>query len=93
MSNKLGVDDLDPGVADGLAYHQVQEGDAWRLDVAKELINIKHGTLVNPDNWSTYDFDNIIYTALRNVTVTQYYLRHLYCNFFSYDGSLLVWNL
>ena len=45
MTGKSTVDDLGPADADILEYHEVPEEESWRIDFAKEIINIKYGEL------------------------------------------------
>ena len=45
MTGKSTVDDLGPADADILEYHEVPEEESWRIDFAKEIVNIKYGEL------------------------------------------------
>ena len=54
------VDDLHPGLVNSLQYHMVEEKEQWRVNMVKELINIKQGVTVLPDVWSTEELETIL---------------------------------
>ena len=54
------VDDLHPGLVNSLQYHMVEEKEQWRVNMVKELINIKQGVTVLPDVWSTEELESIL---------------------------------
>ena len=45
MTGKSTIDDLGPADADILEYHEVPEEESWRIELVKEIINIKYGEL------------------------------------------------
>ena len=51
LTNKLHVDQLDPSIVSTLEYHKKDEQETWRTSLVKELVDLKHGDLVNPYGW------------------------------------------
>ena len=43
--NKDNVLDLEPSDSRKIKYHEAKVEDKWRIDVVRELIEVKHGTL------------------------------------------------
>ena len=43
--NKDNVLDLEPGDSSKMKYHEAKEEDRWKIDILKELIEVKNGTL------------------------------------------------
>ena len=60
LTNKLHVDDLHPGLVDDIEYHQIEEKELWRIDMVKELLDLKHGDKITPEGWSNEELDMIL---------------------------------
>ena len=61
LTNKQHVDDLRPGIGDGIEYHQIGEEDVWRINMVKEITDLKNGILENPEGWSSDELELILH--------------------------------
>ena len=60
LTDLYDVDDLHPGLVNSFEYHKIEEKEQWRLNMVKELIDIKHGVKILPDGWSPGDLETIL---------------------------------
>ena len=60
LTNKLQIDDLDLRVAEKIDYHLIDDKDEWRIPVVKELMEIKHGSILPPEGWTKEELDVIL---------------------------------
>ena len=63
LTDKLHVDQLDPSVVNTIKYHEIEENDMWRISMVKEILNIKYGNLVLPDDWTEEELDMMLNMA------------------------------
>ena len=54
------VDDLHPCLVNSLQYHMVEDKEQWRVNMVKELIDIKQGVTDLTDVWSTKELETIL---------------------------------
>ena len=54
IANKNDINDLDPSDTTDIQYYPVSENDEWKVNVVKELTDVKFG-LLNLDNFSMKD--------------------------------------
>jgi hypothetical protein len=47
LTDKNCIDDLESGKVD-VKYHEIQESEAWRVDLIREVVDVKIGDLVVP---------------------------------------------
>ena len=47
LTDKNSIDDLEFGKVD-VKYHEIQESEAWRVDLIREVVDVKIGDLVVP---------------------------------------------
>ena len=45
LVNKTSIEELNPTDAENISYHIANEKDEWRINVAKELLQVKAGDL------------------------------------------------
>jgi hypothetical protein len=60
LTNKSTVDDLEACQVDSIMYHQIGEEDTWRIGLVKELIDLKHGDLILPEEWTAEELELIL---------------------------------
>ena len=60
------VEDLDSNIINSIKYQEIREEDMWRVNLIKELLDMKHGKLDPPEGWTQEDLDNVL-----NFTCTQ----------------------
>ena len=60
------VKDLHPNVVENIQYHHLGESQMWRVEVIRELLDIKYGNLSLPDGWTESDMQDIL-----NITCTK----------------------
>ena len=60
LTNQLNIDDLDPSVAEKIDYHMIEEQDEWRIPMVKELMEIKHGSILPPEGWTNGELELIL---------------------------------
>ena len=63
LTDKLHVDQLNQSVVSDIKYHEIEPNDLWRINIVKEIIDIKHGNLVKPDGWTEEELDTMLNTA------------------------------
>ena len=56
---KTNIEDLNPLDAEQIEYCAVDEQNEWKIDVAKELLEVKSGTL-QVDNFSFKEIDQMM---------------------------------
>ena len=61
LTNKQHVDDLHPGLVDGIEYHKIGEEDVWRINMVKEITDLKNGILETPEGWSSDELELILH--------------------------------
>ena len=60
LTSKTHVDELQPSLVNTIEYNKIEERDLWRVNLVKELIDLKHGDLVIPDGWTEGELDMIM---------------------------------
>ena len=60
LTDLFDVDDLHSGLVNTLEYHKIEEKDQWRIQMLKELIDIKHGVVDLQGEWSTEELETIL---------------------------------
>ena len=63
LTDRLQVDDLEPSLMDTIKYHQVEDIESWRIRLVMELLDIQHGDVDLPDEWSEDDLETILNLA------------------------------
>jgi hypothetical protein len=51
------VDDPEACQVDSIMYHKTGEVDTWRIGLVKELLDIKHGNLILPEEWNAEELE------------------------------------
>ena len=59
LVKKTSIDSLVPGDALVIKYHEIDEKEAWRIDVVKELTDVKFGEAY-VDGFSRKELDHIL---------------------------------
>ena len=60
LTNQLQVGDLDPSVVDNIQYNTIEENEMWKIGLVKELIEMKHGNIQQPEGWSEDDLEDVL---------------------------------
>ena len=60
LTDKTNIEQLQPSSVDSIFYHRVDEKETWRINMMKELIDVKHGNLITPDGWSSEELDLVL---------------------------------
>ena len=60
LTDLANIEQLQPGSVDSIFYHKVVEKETWRINMMKELLDLKHGNLIIPDEWSSDELDLIL---------------------------------
>ena len=63
LTDRLQVDDLEPSLMDTIKYHQIEENESWRVGLVMELLDVQHGDVDLPDEWSEDDLETILNLA------------------------------
>ena len=53
------TDDLSPRVT--IEYNEIMDKDQWRVDILKEILDMKFGGLDTPEGWSRDELDGIVH--------------------------------
>ena len=53
------TDDLSPRVT--IEYNEIMDKDQWRVNILKEILDMKFGGLDTPDGWSRDELDEIVH--------------------------------
>ena len=59
LSGKTNVNELELGCTKGLTYNHIPDGEAWKVEFAKELLEMKNGTL-DGANLTRKEVDDIL---------------------------------
>ena len=66
LTNTANVDDLHPGLVNDIKYHTVEENQMWRIELIRELLDIKYGILCLPEGWSEDALEEILMDTCTN---------------------------
>ena len=60
MTDCLSIDELKPDTIDKIQHNQILEEDLWRVNIIKEIVNMKYGSLVLPEDWNITELEEIL---------------------------------
>ena len=60
LTNLTSVDDLRPSTMEQIKYKEISNINKWRVPLIKELIDIKHGDIRPPENWTVEELEEIL---------------------------------
>ena len=60
LTNEVNIEKLHPTKVDISFYHNIEESEKWRVDLIKEIIDMKHSELIPPGDWSWEEFEEIL---------------------------------
>ena len=63
QTNLSKVDDLTPSVAGQISYKPINDNDMWRVNLIKEIMDIKSGLVETPVDWTDIEIDEILNIA------------------------------
>ena len=59
LVNKESIKDLNPSDANSIVYNEIPEGEIWRVDILKELIE-ERSQHIEFEGFSTKELDDIV---------------------------------
>ena len=63
QTNLSKVDDLTPSVVGQISYKPINDNDQWRVNIIKEIMDIKSGLIETPLDWTYTEIDEILNIA------------------------------
>ena len=60
LTDCMTVDDLTIDCIKQIKYNEMMEQDRWRTSLIKEVLDMKHGSLAIPIDWSVEDLEEIM---------------------------------
>ena len=60
MTDIASTEDLKPECVAKLEYNQIMEKDLWRVNMIKEILNMKYGELAIPEGWTLPELDELL---------------------------------
>ena len=57
------IDDLLPTVIETIKYKQISNDDMWRVQLIKEILDMKHGVIDLPEGWTIEEAEDILNLA------------------------------
>ena len=63
QTNLSKVDDLTPSVVGQISYKPIDDNDQWRVNIIKEIMDIKSGLIETPLDWTYTEIDEILNIA------------------------------
>ena len=60
MTDCLSIDELKPDTIDKIQHNQILEEDLWRVNIIKEIVNMKYGSLEIPEDWNITELEEIL---------------------------------
>ena len=54
------VDDLTPNVIKHISYKPISGNDMWRVQLTKEIIDMKSGIIETPDGWTNEELNEAL---------------------------------
>ena len=60
LTECLNIDDLQTDIVKTITHNKINVADMWRVDMVKELIEIKLGNLETPEGWTTDELEQVM---------------------------------
>ena len=60
MTDCQSIEDLKPECVANIQYNKITDENMWRVNIIKEILDIKHGDLDIPEGWTITELDDII---------------------------------
>ena len=60
LTDCISIDELHPDIVKTINYNKIDSTDMWRVDLVKELIEIKLGNLETPEGWTSDELDQVM---------------------------------
>ena len=60
LTEHSSVDNLLPASVEGLVYKDLAENEQWKVELAKEIIDMKEDLMLAPQGWEKEELDDIL---------------------------------
>ena len=63
MTDFQSIVHLKPECVANIQYNKITEENMWRVNIIKEILDIKHGDMNIPEGWTTAELEDILNLA------------------------------
>ena len=60
MTDFQNIDDLKPECVTNIKYNKITEENMWRVNIIKEILDIKQGDMDIPEGWTITELEDIL---------------------------------